>query len=177
MVATGHTSTWYRDYWMSQHQDEDGFYNNAEDDGFDGTDIADLLPDTFDLISDEDLSGIDLQLEELVQEMESTSPPLPSNAGTGLEKDAETLMKNLSLLQSSPRVQRSEAGRNPYSRERGGGGGGGGVQCRGLKWPARSDGGWWTSKHAPRAANRVAHEFARWAAHCTLPIWFVSDVP
>ncbi|KAK8475194.1 hypothetical protein V6N13_126011 [Hibiscus sabdariffa] len=91
------TSTWYRDYWMSQHQDEDGFYNNAEDDGFDGTDIADLLPDTFDVIADEDLSGIDLQFEELVQsyEMESTSPPLPSNAG--FEKDTETLMKNPSL--------------------------------------------------------------------------------
>ncbi|KAE8731207.1 Protein EARLY RESPONSIVE TO DEHYDRATION 15 [Hibiscus syriacus] len=90
------TSTWYRDYWMSQHQDEDGFYNNAEDDGFDGTDIADLLPDTFDLFADEDLSGIDLQFEELVQsyEIESTSPPLPSNAG--FEEDGETLMKNVS---------------------------------------------------------------------------------
>ncbi|GMJ02340.1 hypothetical protein HRI_003903200 [Hibiscus trionum] len=83
------TSTWYRDYWMSQHQDEDGFYNNVEDDGFDDTDIADLLPDTFELIADEDLSGIDLQFEELVQfyEMESTSPPLLSDAG--FEKDGE----------------------------------------------------------------------------------------
>ncbi|XP_021282132.1 protein EARLY RESPONSIVE TO DEHYDRATION 15 [Herrania umbratica] len=99
------TSTWYRDYWLSQHQDEDGFYDNAEDDGFDGNDIADLLPDTFDLIADEDLSGMDLQFEEFIQsygtEMESTSPPLPSNGG--FEKDTETLMKNLSLLQSSPR--------------------------------------------------------------------------
>ncbi|XVF40969.1 hypothetical protein PTKIN_Ptkin01aG0243700 [Pterospermum kingtungense] len=98
------TSTWYRDYWISQHQDEDGFYNNAEDDVFDGNDIADLLPDTFDLVADEDLSGMDLlQFEEFIQscEMESATPPLPSNAG--IQKDAETLMKNLSLLQSSPR--------------------------------------------------------------------------
>ncbi|GMI64767.1 hypothetical protein HRI_000146000 [Hibiscus trionum] len=93
------TSTWYRDYWMMQHQ-EDGFYNNAEEE--DGTDIADLLPDTFDLIEDEDLFGIDLEFEDLVQsyEMETTSPPLPSNAG--FEKDAETMMKDPSLLQSSP---------------------------------------------------------------------------
>ncbi|XP_065851504.1 protein EARLY RESPONSIVE TO DEHYDRATION 15-like [Euphorbia lathyris] len=25
------TSTWYRDYWLSQHQDAKGFYDNAED--------------------------------------------------------------------------------------------------------------------------------------------------
>lgn len=93
------TSTWYRDYWISQHQDEDGFYNNAEDDFFDGSDIADLLPDILDCFPDEDLSG----MEEFLQpsEMESPSPPLPTNGG--IEKDAETLMKNLSLLQSSPR--------------------------------------------------------------------------
>ncbi|KAE8694798.1 P-loop containing nucleoside triphosphate hydrolases superfamily protein isoform 1 [Hibiscus syriacus] len=92
------TSTWYRDYWMNQHQDEDGFYNYAEDDG---TNIADLLPDTFDLIADEDLFDINLQLDELVQsyEMESTSPPSLSN--TGFEKEGETVMKNLRLMQSS----------------------------------------------------------------------------
>ncbi|XWS59059.1 hypothetical protein CRYUN_Cryun08bG0089500 [Craigia yunnanensis] len=97
------TSTWYRDYWISQHQDEDGLYDNAEDDGFESNDIADLLPDTFDLGADEDLSGMYLQFEEFIQsyEMESTSPPLPSN--DGFQKDAVTPMKNLSLLQSSPR--------------------------------------------------------------------------
>ncbi|XWS57115.1 hypothetical protein CRYUN_Cryun09bG0143900 [Craigia yunnanensis] len=89
------TSTWYRDYWIGQYQDED--------DVLDGNDIADLLPDTFDLVADEDLSDMDLQFEEFIQsyEMESTSPPLLSNGGS--EKDAETLVKNLSLLQSSPR--------------------------------------------------------------------------
>ena len=78
------TSTWYRDYWTNQHQDEDGFYDNAEDHGFDSNDIADLLPDTFDLGADEYLSGMDLQFEEFIQpyEMESTPPPLPSNSGT-----------------------------------------------------------------------------------------------
>ena len=78
------TSTWYRDHWISQYQDEDDFYDNVEDDAFDGNDIADLLPDTFDLVADEDLSDMDLQFEEFIQsyEMESTSPPLPSNGGT-----------------------------------------------------------------------------------------------
>ncbi|XP_022742806.1 protein EARLY RESPONSIVE TO DEHYDRATION 15-like [Durio zibethinus] len=97
------TSAWYRDYWISQHQDEDGFYDNAEDDVFDGNDIADLLPDIFDLVADEDLPGMDLQFEEFIQscEMESSSPLLLSNGG--FETDAETLMKNLSLLQLSPK--------------------------------------------------------------------------
>ncbi|XVE61072.1 hypothetical protein DITRI_Ditri06bG0010500 [Diplodiscus trichospermus] len=103
------TSTWYRDYWISQHQDEDGFYDNADDDGFDGIDIADLLPDTFDLGADEDLSGMDVQFEDFIQsyEMESTSPPLQSNGG--FQKDAKILMKNLSLPQSSPRASAEPA--------------------------------------------------------------------
>ncbi|GLT95873.1 hypothetical protein SLE2022_135300 [Rubroshorea leprosula] len=96
------TSTWYRQYWLSQHQGEDGFYNDAEDDDFDGNDIADLLPDTFDLVAGEDLSAMDLQFEEFVQscetEMENRSAPLPS---TG--EDVETLMENLNLLKSSPK--------------------------------------------------------------------------
>ncbi|GKV48896.1 hypothetical protein SLEP1_g55686 [Rubroshorea leprosula] len=93
------TSTWYREYWLSQHQGEDGFYNNTEDD-FDGNDIVDLLPDTFDLVAGEDLSSMDHQFEEFVQsyetEMDNRSVPLPSTGG-----DAEALMKNLSLLQSN----------------------------------------------------------------------------
>ncbi|KAE8713254.1 P-loop containing nucleoside triphosphate hydrolases superfamily protein isoform 1 [Hibiscus syriacus] len=49
------TTAWYQDYWISQHQDEDGFYDNTEDDVSDGNDIADWLADTFDPVTDEDL--------------------------------------------------------------------------------------------------------------------------
>ncbi|KAK8546403.1 hypothetical protein V6N13_067625 [Hibiscus sabdariffa] len=97
------TMTWYQDYWISQHQNEDGFYDNTEDDVLDDNDIADWLSETFDLVVEEDLLGMDLQLEDFIQsyEMETVSPPLPSNGG--IEKDTVSLMKDLSLLQSSPR--------------------------------------------------------------------------
>ncbi|KAA3454183.1 protein EARLY RESPONSIVE TO DEHYDRATION 15 [Gossypium australe] len=98
------TTTWYRDYWISQNQDEDGFYDNTEDDVFDVNDIVDLLADPFDFVSDEDL-----QFEEFIQsnEMETIAPPLPSNGG--FEKGVESLMKNLSLVPSSPRFSAEPA--------------------------------------------------------------------
>ena len=93
------TSTWYRDYWLSQHQGEDGFYDNDQDDfDFDCTNVADLLPDTFDLDAGENFSAqFDDFFASYEAEFESVSSPLPANAG--LEKDAEVL-KNLSLLKS-----------------------------------------------------------------------------
>ncbi|KAF5474212.1 hypothetical protein F2P56_006128 [Juglans regia] len=56
------TSTWYRDYWLSQHQGEDGFYDNAEDD-FDGINLVDLLPETFEFDDGEDFSNIETQFD------------------------------------------------------------------------------------------------------------------
>lgn len=59
------TSTWYRDYWLSQNQDEDGFYDNAQD-NYDN--VADLLPETFDLDAGEDFSNFEeAQFEEFLQ--------------------------------------------------------------------------------------------------------------
>ncbi|KAJ4906654.1 Protein EARLY RESPONSIVE TO DEHYDRATION 15 [Raphanus sativus] len=42
------TSTWYHDYWISQHQGADGFYDGE-------VDVADLLPESFDFDDMEDL--------------------------------------------------------------------------------------------------------------------------
>ena len=59
------TSTWYGDYWLSQRQGEDGFYENAEEDDFD---VADLLPETFEFDDDgEDFSNMETQFEEFLQ--------------------------------------------------------------------------------------------------------------
>ena len=64
------TLTWYRDYWVSQHQNEDGdFYGNAEDE-FDSYNVVDMLPDSFDLDIDEDLSSMEAQLEEFIKSSE-----------------------------------------------------------------------------------------------------------
>ncbi|KAG2290768.1 hypothetical protein Bca52824_050372 [Brassica carinata] len=46
------TSTWYHDYWISQHQGADGFYDNGESGE---VDVADLLPESFDFDDIEDV--------------------------------------------------------------------------------------------------------------------------
>ncbi|KAA8518073.1 hypothetical protein F0562_015547 [Nyssa sinensis] len=97
------TSTWFHDYWLGEHQGEDGFYGNDEDE-FDGQDIADLLPDTIDLVTDEDFSNMEAQFEEFIQSGEANKSSLsalkemPEN---GLAMDAEALIKSLSLSKSS----------------------------------------------------------------------------
>jgi hypothetical protein len=71
------TTTWFRDYWLSQHQDENGFYDNAENDfGFDGNDVADLLPDTFDLDAGDYFTSLEAQFADFIEESFS---PLPSD--------------------------------------------------------------------------------------------------
>ncbi|KAK9289954.1 hypothetical protein L1049_008116 [Liquidambar formosana] len=64
------TSTWFHDYWLSQHQDEDNFDGNTQYD-YDGNNVADLLPDTFDLGAGEDFSSMEAQFEEFIQYTET----------------------------------------------------------------------------------------------------------
>ncbi|XP_042514604.1 protein EARLY RESPONSIVE TO DEHYDRATION 15-like [Macadamia integrifolia] len=54
------TSTWFRDYWLSQHQEEASFINNSIND--DDDDIVNLLPDSFDLGVDEE-SSLEAQMQ------------------------------------------------------------------------------------------------------------------
>ncbi|KAF5750254.1 hypothetical protein HS088_TW03G00587 [Tripterygium wilfordii] len=77
------TSTWYHDYWLNQHQGEDGFYDNADDD-FDTSDVAALLPDTFDIDVSEDFPVFKVQFEDLTYEAEVESKSSPLN-GTDAE--------------------------------------------------------------------------------------------
>lgn len=57
------TSTWFRDYWLSQHQDDENFeVNDGADD-----DVLNLLPETFDLGIDEESLDLEVQMEELIQ--------------------------------------------------------------------------------------------------------------
>ncbi|KAI4300844.1 hypothetical protein L6164_034174 [Bauhinia variegata] len=70
------TLTWYRDYWVSQH---DGFYDNAEDE-FDSNNAVDFLPDTFDLdVGEEDFSGLEDQFEEFIQSSETEGETGPNS--------------------------------------------------------------------------------------------------
>ncbi|XP_057461987.1 protein EARLY RESPONSIVE TO DEHYDRATION 15-like [Actinidia eriantha] len=99
------SAAWFRDYWISQQQGEDGFYANGEND-FSGTDVADLLPDSFDLGIDEEVLNMEAQFEEFIQSSETdeafkssfyTMKGVPEN---GLGIDAEAMMKRLSLSNS-----------------------------------------------------------------------------
>ncbi|XP_059434837.1 protein EARLY RESPONSIVE TO DEHYDRATION 15-like isoform X1 [Corylus avellana] len=59
------TSTWFRDYWLSQYEDED-FEGNADDD-FEADDyIANMLPEAFDLGIVEEFPTVEAQSEEMV---------------------------------------------------------------------------------------------------------------
>lgn len=59
------TATWFKDYWLSQHQGEDIFGEET-----DGNDVVGLLPDNFDLGIDEDILNMEAQFEEFLQSAE-----------------------------------------------------------------------------------------------------------
>ncbi|PRQ49646.1 putative ataxin-2 [Rosa chinensis] len=80
------TSTWYHEYWLSQNQDEDGFYDNAQE-NYDN--VADLLPETFDLDAGEDFSSFEAaQFEEFLQSSQTEG----KNAGLDM---SAAVLKNL----------------------------------------------------------------------------------
>ncbi|CBI17747.3 hypothetical protein VitviT2T_020455 [Vitis vinifera] len=95
------TSTWFRDYWLSQHQDDENFeVNDGADD-----DVLNLLPETFDLGIDEESLDLEVQMEELIQlsetkegtESASTVSKTGRKPVNGLKLETEALMKNLNL--------------------------------------------------------------------------------
>ncbi|XP_061362985.1 protein EARLY RESPONSIVE TO DEHYDRATION 15-like isoform X1 [Gastrolobium bilobum] len=83
------TLTWYQDYWLSQQQEEGVFYGNVGENGYDGNDVVDLLPDTFDLDAGEDLS-MEAQLEEFIQYCETQEETGP-NTNVEPERGPKTL--------------------------------------------------------------------------------------
>ncbi|CAO2822263.1 unnamed protein product [Amaranthus hypochondriacus] len=60
------TSMWFRDYWLSQHQEAEMLYGNHAD-NFEVNDVVDLLPDEIDLGVDEDLLIMESQFEEFIK--------------------------------------------------------------------------------------------------------------
>ncbi|KAH7845122.1 hypothetical protein Vadar_000945 [Vaccinium darrowii] len=98
-LVSGGSAAWFRDYWLSQRQGEDGFYGNVEDD------VAALLPDSIDLGIDEEFLSMEAQFEEFIQSSE-TGNAYRSSFTTikgGPENDfaaAEAMMKSLSLSNS-----------------------------------------------------------------------------
>lgn len=77
------TSTWYRDYWLSQHPE--GFFDHAEDE-VDGN-VVDLLPESFDFSDCDDFSSMEAQYEEFIQltEAEGNKFSSPEMDGRGIK--------------------------------------------------------------------------------------------
>ncbi|KAK4432091.1 protein EARLY RESPONSIVE TO DEHYDRATION 15 [Sesamum alatum] len=91
------TSTWFRDYWLSQHQGEDIF--GAEEEG---NDVVGLLPDNIDLGVDEDILTMEAQFEEFLQSSEGQDYYYGSKTARGITengygKRTEALVKSLSM--------------------------------------------------------------------------------
>lgn len=90
------TSKWFHDYWLNQHQEQENFDGNDYDE-----DIANLLPESFDLGVAEEFSSMEEHLEYSAQAVaveESAFAALKKeNPRSGLEIDAEAVIKNLSL--------------------------------------------------------------------------------
>eukprot|EP00262_Sarcandra_glabra_P009406 TRINITY_DN23778_c0_g1_i1.p1 TRINITY_DN23778_c0_g1~~TRINITY_DN23778_c0_g1_i1.p1 ORF type:complete len:163 (+),score=37.11 TRINITY_DN23778_c0_g1_i1:129-617(+) len=106
------TSTWFHDYWLQQHQEQEWVDDNDDD-------IADLLPDSFDLGITEEYPDFMMHLEDEAPSSKTKETALELNKEkplSGLETDAEMLIKKLSL--KSPKgggVVRPEA---PKYREK-----------------------------------------------------------
>ncbi|KAG6399652.1 hypothetical protein SASPL_141133 [Salvia splendens] len=89
------TATWFKDYWLSQHQGEDIFLEET-----DGNDAVGLLPDNFDLGIDEDILNMEAQFEEFLHSAEGRdfhgSKAAIRITDNGFSKNA-TLVKTLSM--------------------------------------------------------------------------------
>ncbi|GMH08142.1 hypothetical protein Nepgr_009982 [Nepenthes gracilis] len=70
------TSMWFRDYWLSQHQEEADIFHGNDEDNLDDVDIADLLPSDVDIVDllpddiylgvEDDVLNMESQLEEFI---------------------------------------------------------------------------------------------------------------
>ncbi|XP_073062363.1 protein EARLY RESPONSIVE TO DEHYDRATION 15 [Primulina eburnea] len=90
------TSTWFHDYWIGQHQGEDVF---AENDGFVGDDVIELLPDSIDLGVDEDILNMEAQFEEFLQFAESGhgNKAIKGVSENGSISNSEALVKSIGV--------------------------------------------------------------------------------
>lgn len=96
------TATWFREYWTSQHQEEE--YDDLR---FVGNDVADLLPENIDLDVDEDILNMEAQFEEFLQSSESAQQGIKSSFSgvNGLPKDSEALVRTLSMPKPKTHIE------------------------------------------------------------------------
>ncbi|OWM85447.1 protein EARLY RESPONSIVE TO DEHYDRATION 15 [Punica granatum] len=91
------TSTWYRDYWLSQHPE--GFFDHAEDE-FNCDDVVDLLPDSIDFGDSDEFSSMEAQFEEFIQFTEAEGNKLSSLGMDGKAMNGTDAIKNMTALKT-----------------------------------------------------------------------------
>ena len=74
------TSTWFRDFWLSQHPEE-SFVGNA---GADDDDLADFLPEDLDV--EEEIPDLEAQFEEMIKLAEAEEKTDSSAADPKVER-------------------------------------------------------------------------------------------
>lgn len=111
------TSTWFRDFWLSQHPEE-SFDGSA---GADDDDLTDFLPEDLDVGVEEEFPNLEAQFEEMVKLAEAEEKTDSSDADlkverkplNGLIMDVKTLLKDMNIPKSpkeiSPRSPRTLA--------------------------------------------------------------------
>ncbi|XP_028789878.1 protein EARLY RESPONSIVE TO DEHYDRATION 15 [Neltuma alba] len=105
-------STWFRDYWLSQHKDE-YVGETANDTTVD--EIENMLPEMLDLGIEEDIQDLENEFEQFVMFSEAKDSPAwtDPNAGTrplnGMNVDTKSLLKNLAAP-TSPKSPKSAGG-------------------------------------------------------------------
>ncbi|KAK4592103.1 hypothetical protein RGQ29_016554 [Quercus rubra] len=112
------TSTWFRDFWLSQHQDDD-FEGNIEVDTADAEDNDDASIDEAQLTELSQLEEIYLSYKDI--ENTGLFPTAPKNESTplnGFEEDTKAFLKKLSVSKSpKERGPKSPAGPAKYQQK------------------------------------------------------------
>ena len=96
------SSTWFHNYWLSQHKEEDFVESGGIDATNDDDDIEHILSETFDLGIEEDFNFLDNEFEKLVMSDEAQECPVMDDPVEekkpvhGVNKDAAALIKILS---------------------------------------------------------------------------------
>lgn len=74
------TSTWFRDYWLSQHKEE--YFGETANDSTVGK-VENMLPETFDLGIEEDLHDLENEFEQFVLFSEAMDSPALTDSNDG----------------------------------------------------------------------------------------------
>ncbi|KAF3436772.1 hypothetical protein FNV43_RR19525 [Rhamnella rubrinervis] len=124
------TSPWFCDYWLNQHEEDD----------FDGSAdavrvAADMVPETFDLDSEEEFAYLEAELEDLALSSEAEGKTELADSAdknerkpfNGLNMAARSILKNL-IIPKPPRDRSPKSPRGPakYRQKP--------VQCQGWNF-------------------------------------------